>query len=75
MIGGGRKFPTRPRQFTRCGPIRKRRLPTAATFDKAAACKAAAEISRLKKKVLANEKELRDVKNSFQRETCICSEP
>eukprot|EP00965_Chrysotila_dentata_P184428 6088606-Pleurochrysis_carterae.AAC.1 len=68
MIGGGRKFPERPRKFTCRVPIRKRLLPAAKLFDKAAARRAPAEISRLKKEAGAKDEELRRLKSSFESE-------
>eukprot|EP00965_Chrysotila_dentata_P154351 5101328-Pleurochrysis_carterae.AAC.1 len=69
MRGGGRKFPEFTRKFTCRAPLRKRILPTSTlTIDRAAAKRAAAEISSLQKQLATATAELLRVKSSFARE-------
>eukprot|EP00965_Chrysotila_dentata_P043925 1460080-Pleurochrysis_carterae.AAC.1 len=72
MVGGGRKFAKRLRAFTiRSAPIRKRKLPAASTFNKAAAGRAVAEITALKRQLEGVTAELQQTKASFIREMHI----
>mmetsp|Transcript_5831 Transcript_5831/g.12743 ORF Transcript_5831/g.12743 Transcript_5831/m.12743 type:complete len:255 (-) Transcript_5831:2879-3643(-) len=66
MLGGGRKFPLRSRQFVCRAPIRKRSLPTIATFDQGAACRAAAEISTLRQQLASVTAKLQRTGAAFQ---------